>query len=86
MQTAVPRVGIRSLEISRNLLEQDLENMVAVKGPIFCVMRGICSPRATDVLGLCHDRELNSVLATSWVFFVELHHEDAEELQHTSPY
>ncbi|KAJ4447266.1 hypothetical protein ANN_09270 [Periplaneta americana] len=66
----------------RNLLEQDLENMVAVEGQVFCVVLGIRSPRVTDVLGYCHDEELNSVRATYWVFFIELHHEDIEELQH----
>ena len=36
--------------------------------------------------GHCHDAEPNSALATNCVFFFELHHEDGEELQHTSPY
>ncbi|KAJ4448597.1 hypothetical protein ANN_10616 [Periplaneta americana] len=31
------------MKTSRNLLEQDLENMVAVEGQVFCVVRGICT-------------------------------------------
>ncbi|KAJ4429778.1 hypothetical protein ANN_21982 [Periplaneta americana] len=47
---------------------------------VFCVLRGLRSPRAADVLGYCHDEEPNSVLVTNLVFFVELHHEDVEKL------